>query len=365
MENMELNIVSKRKDYHLGSYLHGQQQADRAQVESRMSFVCYVTMNPLSAQASIVRLQRGGPSRAAALSVGYRRAGFASGKSVAFVRAIEGSTMSSTAGAQGGTINRGASLAKTLVDLCDSGCLTTLSSEGGEGIPLGTRCPFAKFDGKLIFGLPRGGIHAVNAERQSSSSLLVQHPHFSGECQAQATLVGHLRPFSGSDMEVSAALKLLNIVQPGLERDSICLHFFDITRCYLIEPFRNGVSWIDLADYESAQPDPLRSINVGLVERWNSERESIDDIRMIAQCRGISLEDGVSVSMVNIDADGFDLCVTRLEGSIEYLRVPHAHGHTCSTERDAIASLCQHAQLAWEDSPHMKAGANDVWHPRN
>ena len=74
--------------------------------------------------------------------------------------------MSSAVGASGGggTTHGGATLAKTLVDICDSGCLTTLSTEGDEGIPFGTLCSYAKLDGTLVFGLPRDGIHAVNAE---------------------------------------------------------------------------------------------------------------------------------------------------------------------------------------------------------
>ncbi len=86
-----------------------------------------------------------------------------------------------------------AETARTVIDICREGTLSTL---GADGAPLGTPVAFSldKKTGQPLVELAREGIEAQNLARDARCSLQVQPTLFPARAVASVTLVGQLRP---------------------------------------------------------------------------------------------------------------------------------------------------------------------------
>ena len=84
-----------------------------------------------------------------------------------------------------------AETARTIVDLCQEGTLSTLMGD----TPLGTAVAYKlNKEGHPVVVLPTGGVELQNLARNAKCSLQVQPTAFPARAVASVTLVGRLQP---------------------------------------------------------------------------------------------------------------------------------------------------------------------------
>ncbi|KAJ7565988.1 hypothetical protein O6H91_02G083900 [Diphasiastrum complanatum] len=206
-----------------------------------------------------------------------------------------------------------AEAARTLMEVCSDGTLSTLSDE--DGWPVATSVRFAvDSEGRPFFHLSSLALHTRHLVVDSRCSLHVQLEQ-PGRQRPQCTLKGR-------------------VTNATCEKDI------------------NEEVWVSGLEYYEAIPDPLRECAYKIVEDMN--KKHWDDIRRFCTVYtnlDVKVEEA---SLTWVDRLGFDLRVlTSAPEQIMEIRVPFPR--EVNDERDARSSLTMMAQLAWEHERHYSS----------
>ncbi|KAJ7565985.1 hypothetical protein O6H91_02G083900 [Diphasiastrum complanatum] len=239
-----------------------------------------------------------------------------------------------------------AEAARTLMEVCSDGTLSTLSDE--DGWPVATSVRFAvDSEGRPFFHLSSLALHTRHLVVDSRCSLHVQP----GRQRPQCTLKGR----------VTNATCEKDINKMRLEWDARFGNngneegtFFgmDVHQALQLQDIGEEEVWVSGLEYYEAIPDPLRECAYKIVEDMN--KKHWDDIRRFCTVYtnlDVKVEEA---SLTWVDRLGFDLRVlTSAPEQIMEIRVPFPR--EVNDERDARSSLTMMAQLAWEHERHYSS----------
>ncbi|KAL6760473.1 glutamyl-tRNA reductase binding protein [Haematococcus lacustris] len=215
-----------------------------------------------------------------------------------------------------------AETARTVVDICQDGILSTIASDGS---PIGTPVAFhLDKAGHPCLRLADGSLELQNLARDGRCSLQVQPTALPARAVASVTLVGRLQPAAHQDAHV-------------LEVNT-CLYFGGLDQ--------SGVS-VSGEEFRAAEPDVLRRHADELIRTWNDERAE-DIYRIVSHHLGIPLTEMSYAELLWLDRLGMYVrteAAGHLAGTT-VVRVPFYRA--VLDERDARSVLTMAAQVSWE-----------------
>ncbi|KAL2649929.1 hypothetical protein R1flu_018057 [Riccia fluitans] len=235
-----------------------------------------------------------------------------------------------------------AETARTIVDICTEGTLSTLSEN--DSWPTATAVRFAlDADGNPVFRFPSAALHTRNVAVDNRASLHVQLEQ-PGRQKPQCTLRGRIQKVDDADFE-----KKLDIFWErrfGAERVQDDAYFvLTVEQALQSQDMGEEEVWMSGADYSSAVADPLRDFAPKIVEDMN--RKHWEDVRRFTNIyAGLKQVEVEEVSMTWVDRLGFDLHVLTKKREMLEIRIPFTR--EVADERDARSSLTIMAQIAWE-----------------
>jgi len=194
---------------------------------------------------------------------------------------------------------------RTLVASVGTGALSTLALQPA-GSPYGSFVTYGLEAGAPVFLISEMAEHTRNLRADPRASLLVVEPSEGDPlARARITLVGACRPLEGE--ERSPALAALTAAHPGAARyaDFGDFHVWRLS----VEAIRyiggyGRMSWIEVADWSRAEPDPLASHAAGIMAHMNQDHADA----LIAYCHAYSrATDASSATMTGVDRYGFEL----------------------------------------------------------
>ncbi|KAJ9511988.1 hypothetical protein QJQ45_004406 [Haematococcus lacustris] len=216
-----------------------------------------------------------------------------------------------------------AETARTVVDICQEGILSTIASDGS---PIGTPVAFhLDKAGHPCLRLADGSLELQNLARDGRCSLQVQPTALPARAVASVTLVGRLQPAAHQDAHV-------------LEVNT-CLYFGGLDQ-------QSGVS-VSGEEFRAAEPDVLRRNADELIRTWNDERAE-DIYRIVSHHLGIPLTEMSYAELLWLDRLGMYVrteAAGHLAGTT-VVRVPFYRA--VLDERDARSVLTMAAQVSWE-----------------
>jgi putative heme iron utilization protein len=234
-----------------------------------------------------------------------------------------------------------AEAARTVMEVCVEGTLSTLSQDGW---PLGTEVRFAvDVEGNPVLRLQPSALHTKNLLSDSRCSLHAQLEQ-PGRQKPQCTLRGRIVRVDESklkEMEFAWERRF------GKEHvhDHDALYMMKVEQVLQAQDMGEEEIWVMGTDYSAAVADPLRECAPRIVEDMN--RKHWEDIRRFCNvytCLDAELEEA---SMTWVDRLGFDMRVLTCEPhKILEIRIPFPREVT--DERDARSALTIMAQIAWE-----------------
>eukprot|EP00897_Mesotaenium_endlicherianum_P001221 jgi/Mesen1/1126/ME000123S00294 len=247
-----------------------------------------------------------------------------------------------------------AELARTLVEICREGTLTTLAPDGW---PMGTFTHFSPdLKGRPVLRLDPQAAHKAHLDADGRCSLHVQL-ELPGQQRPHCTLKGRVvkaadydsheklatvweRRF-GADGAVAAAAAALG------EDDGLC--WMEVTHVFTTLDVGEEEIAISGSEYEAAEADPLRECAAKIVEDMN--RDYWEDIRRFSETYGGIDDEVEEARMTWVDRLGFDMRVlTRSPQQLHEVRIPFPRPVT--DDRDARSSITMMAQVAWERERH-------------
>src|SRR6478752_366637 len=198
---------------------------------------------------------------------------------------------------------------RTLVHGERRGALSTVAADPA-GYPFGSVVSFGLTDdGDPLVFVSLMAEHTQNALRDPRASLLVTEPVPEGAdplASGRVTLLGQLAPIDDDAARDIARARYLE-ANPAA---SYYIDFGDFTFLRLtVDHVRyvggyGRMSWVDVADYKRAEPDPLAEAAAGIIAHMNEDHADAQ----VLFCRHFAgLGDTVSASMSGVDRYGFDM----------------------------------------------------------
>jgi putative heme iron utilization protein len=223
--------------------------------------------------------------------------------------------------------------ARTLVAQISTGTLCTLAHEP-EGYPYGSFVTVAFDNGHPVFLISGLAEHTKNLERDSRASLLVAEGGAADPlANGRVTLLGRCMRVEGESASARAAFFAAhpNATYYADFRD------FGFWKLHVSSIRYIGgygrMSWIDRADWESAEPDPLGPSAAGIVAHMNADHAD----QLAAYCQAFSRAVDISAaSMTGIDRYGFEMSA-RTPAGPRPIRL--AFTKSVSTPEEARAAL--------------------------
>jgi heme iron utilization protein len=200
----------------------------------------------------------------------------------------------------------------TLVAGVGTGALSTLALQPA-GFPYGSFVTYGLDGGAPIFLISEMAEHTRNLRADQRASLLVVEP---GEgdplSRARVTLVGACRPIAEGDR--ARALAALVAVHPGAARYAAFGDFhlwrLSVDAVRYIGGY-GRMSWVESADWASAEPDPLAAHAAGILLHMNQDHGAA----LIAYCHAFSrATDASAATMTGVDRYGFELSAQTAAG---------------------------------------------------
>jgi heme iron utilization protein len=231
--------------------------------------------------------------------------------------------------------------ARTLVAQISTGTLCTLAHEP-EGYPYGSFVTVAFDRGNPIFLISGLAEHTKNLERDPRASLLVAE---SGSpdplANGRVTLLGPCTRVEGDGGSARAAFFAAhpNAAYYADFRD------FGFWKLH-VDSIRyiggyGRMSWIDQADWLSAEPDPLGPSVAGMIAHMNADHADA----MVLYCQAFSRATAItSARMTGIDRYGFEMSANTADGP-RPIRLAFAKPVTTPEEaRSALVAMVKDAR---------------------
>jgi len=197
---------------------------------------------------------------------------------------------------------------RTLVAGETRGALSTLAVDPA-GYPYGSVASYGLDDrGNPLFFVSLMAEHTQNAIRDPRGSLLVAEPVAEGAdplASGRVTLLGSITPVPDDERDVARDRYLA--ANPAA---SYYIDFGDFTFYRLtVESIRyvggyGRMSWVDVAQYADAQPDPLAGAAAGIIEHMNADHADAQ----VLYCRHLAgRPDTTEATMSAVDRYGFEM----------------------------------------------------------
>jgi putative heme iron utilization protein len=197
---------------------------------------------------------------------------------------------------------------RTLVAAASRGALSTLAADPA-GYPYGSVASYGLDDrGNPLFFVSLMAEHTQNAMRDPRASLLVTEPVPDGAdplASGRATLMGVLSTVDDADRPTARDRYLE--ANPAA---AYYIDFGDFTFYRLdVESIRyvggyGRMSWVDAAEYASAQPDPLADAAAGIIEHMNADHAEAQ----VLFCRHLlGRPETTEATMSAVDRYGFEM----------------------------------------------------------
>jgi heme oxygenase (biliverdin-IX-beta and delta-forming) len=223
--------------------------------------------------------------------------------------------------------------ARTLVAQISTGTLCTLAHEP-EGYPYGSFVTVAFDNGAPVFLISGLAEHTKNLERDPRASLLVAEGGATDPlANGRVTLLGRCTRVEGNGGSARAAFFAAhpNATYYADFRD------FGFWKLHVSSIRYIGgygrMSWIDKADWESAEPDPLGPSAAGIIAHMNADHADA----LVRYCKAFSKAVDISAaSMTGIDRYGFEMSASTPAGP-RPIRL--AFTKSVSTSEEARAAL--------------------------
>jgi putative heme iron utilization protein len=201
--------------------------------------------------------------------------------------------------------------ARTLVAQVSTGTLCTLAIEP-DGYPYGSFVTVAFDNGNPVFLISALAEHTKNLERDRRASLLVAERGSADPlANGRVTMLGPCLRVEGDDGSARAAF-LAAHPNSAYYADFRDFAFWNLH----VDSVRyiggyGRMSWIDKADWQTAEPDPLRDSAAGIMAHMNADHADA----LVLYCKAFSKAPETTVaSMTGIDRYGFEMSVKTKDG---------------------------------------------------
>ena len=197
---------------------------------------------------------------------------------------------------------------RTLVAGETRGALATVAVDPA-GYPYGSVASYGLDDrGNPLFFVSLMAEHTQNAIRDPRASLLVAEPVPEGAdplASGRVTLLGTIAAVADDDRDVARERYLAANPAASYYIDFGDFAFYRLT----VESIRyvggyGRMSWVDVADYAIAQPDPLAGAASGIIEHMNADHADAQ----VLYCRHLAgRPETTAASMSAVDRYGFEM----------------------------------------------------------
>ena len=201
--------------------------------------------------------------------------------------------------------------ARTLVAQISTGTLCTITNEPA-GYPYGSFVTVAFDNGNPVFLISALAEHTKNLERDSRASLLVAEGGAADPlANGRVTLVGPCTRVEGNGDSARTAF-LTAHPNAAYYADFRDFGFWKLHVSSIRYIGGYGrMSWIEKADWRSAEPDPLGPLAAGIISHVNADHADA----VVLYCKAFSrVTDIASASMTNVDRYGFEMSAKTNEG---------------------------------------------------
>ncbi len=203
--------------------------------------------------------------------------------------------------------------ARTLLDLGATGTLGT-QSRRHPGFPFTSLMPYAlDAQGRPLLLVSSMAMHTQNLSADPHASLLVTEQDAGGDPlgSARATLVGSVMAVPAAEIADARAQYLARHENSRYWVDFKDFAFYrmDLAEVYFIGGF-GVMGWVSVAEYEAAEPDPLRASAAGILAHMNADHA--DSLVLLA--RVFAGLDARAATMTAVDRLGFHVRLTMDDG---------------------------------------------------
>lgn len=203
--------------------------------------------------------------------------------------------------------------ARTLLFGGRTGTLCTIAKEPA-GYPYGSFVTYAMDEADPVFLISALAEHTRNLKGDPRASLLVAE---TGEADPLAngrvTLVGEVRPLdAGAERDAARQSYLATHPNAAYYVDYGDFGFWrlEVASIRYIGGY-GRMSWVDLADYRSARPDPIAPHARAILDHVNADHAEA----MVSWCRAFTkAHDATAAVMTAVDRLGFEMSVTTGRG---------------------------------------------------
>src|SRR5712671_4639757 len=196
--------------------------------------------------------------------------------------------------------------ARTLVYLGRIGSLSTLSRKQ-PGFPFGSVMPYGLDSrGRPIFLISTMAMHTQNLQADPRASLLVTQPDASGDPlgASRVTVIGNAQIMPEADVTEARTRYLERYANAKYWVDFEDFSFFrmDVLDVYYVGGF-GVMGWVQVSDYDRAQPDPLADTAAGIVEHMNTDHKDA----LVLLARSFARIESQEAAMTSLDRLGFQV----------------------------------------------------------
>jgi heme iron utilization protein len=203
--------------------------------------------------------------------------------------------------------------ARTLIHLGRIGSLSTLSRKL-PGFPFGSVMPYGlDTAGRPIFLISTMAMHTQNLQADPRASLLVTQPDASGDPlgAARVTVVGNAEIIP--QPEVADArdryLERYANAKYWVDFDDFSFYRMNVLDVYYVGGF-GVMGWVQVSDYDRAQPDPLADSATGIIEHMNTDHKDA----LILLARSFAGIESQEAAITSVDRLGFHVRLKTQDG---------------------------------------------------
>ena len=203
--------------------------------------------------------------------------------------------------------------ARTLMYLGRIGSLSTLSRKQ-SGFPFGSVMPYGLNDrGQPIFLISTMAMHTQNLQADPRASLLVTQTDIAGDPlgASRVTLVGNVPPLPPAEVPAARTLYLQRYENSKywVDFEDFSFYRMDVLDVYYVGGF-GVMGWVQVSDYDHAQPDPLADAAAGIIEHMNADHA--DALTLLT--RSLAGIDAQEAAMTSVDRLGFHVRAKTQDG---------------------------------------------------
>jgi putative heme iron utilization protein len=239
--------------------------------------------------------------------------------------------------------------ARTLLESVSTGTLCTLSRDPA-GYPYGSLITYALEANEPVFLISTLAEHTKNLLADTRASLLVSESRPGDPlANGRVTLLGPCAPLSGERRERARQAYLARF--PGAAEYATFRDFdffgLDVSGVRYIGGY-GRMSWVDLAEWRSAQPDPIAPDARVILEHMNQDHADA----LPAYCRAFAgLTEVGKAEMTSIDRLGFEMSVLTGSNTRTVRLAFHEPIASKTDARQALVGLLKEARAKLGSAP--------------